>query len=201
MSIGAPGPRTPPALHSTLAPTSPSSTPTATRLEQLPDKLSVGSIGWSPDGMWIYGKSPDEREVVAIDAAGKQPPIVIPLQRHGSRRLQLAANRAVAAARRRDEGPARCRAFGFGEWERYCRAIATRRRSSGSMKWSWSSVADVDLDPVDLAGEAAGLGRVVGGHGGARLVADVGRLVGREDHRLGRPDPARARRRSRRSTA
>ena len=44
--------------------------------------------------------------------------------------------------------------------------------------------ADVELDPVDLSGEAAAIGGVVGGHGCAGLVADVGGLVGREDHRL-----------------
>ena len=53
-------------------------------------------------------------------------------------------------------------------------------------------VAEVDLDPVDLAGEPAGGGGVVGRDGGAGLVADVGRLVGREDHRLGGPNAAGA---------
>ncbi|HEY6570739.1 MAG TPA: hypothetical protein VIZ22_10630 [Candidatus Limnocylindrales bacterium] len=48
-----------------------------TGLVRLPDRLSGGSIGWSPDGEWIYGKSPSDREVSAIDASGKRPPIVI----------------------------------------------------------------------------------------------------------------------------
>ena len=61
--------------------------------------------------------------------------------------------------------------------------------------------AEVELDPVDLAGEPAVLGGVVGGDGGAGLVADVGRLVGGEDHRLGVLDPARPDRRRRRSTS
>src|SRR6478736_8244418 len=51
-------------------------------------------------------------------------------------------------------------------------------------------VAEVDADPVDLAGEAAGPGRVVRGDGGPGLVADVGRLVGRDDHGLSRLDAA-----------
>jgi hypothetical protein len=38
--------------------------------------------------------------------------------------------------------------------------------------------AEVELDPVDLAGEPAAAGAVVGSDGGSRLVADVGRLVG-----------------------
>jgi hypothetical protein len=45
--------------------------------------------------------------------------------------------------------------------------------------------AEVELDPVDLAGEPAVLVGVVGSDGGAGFVADVGGLVGREDHRLG----------------
>src|SRR6478609_7818001 len=45
-------------------------------------------------------------------------------------------------------------------------------------------VAEVDADPVDLAGEAAGPGRVVRGDGGTGLVADVGCLVCRENHGL-----------------
>src|SRR4026209_1572662 len=53
-------------------------------------------------------------------------------------------------------------------------------------------VTELDLHPVDRSGEAAGLGRVVGGPPGARLVADVRRLVGGEHHRLGRLDTARA---------
>ena len=48
-------------------------------LMRLPDTLSDGSIGWSPDGSWIYGKSPDNLSVLAIDAAGKRPPVVIRL--------------------------------------------------------------------------------------------------------------------------
>ena len=50
-----------------------------TGLVRLPDRLSAGSIGWSPDGTRIYGKSPDDLDLLAIDAAGMQPPIAIPL--------------------------------------------------------------------------------------------------------------------------
>src|SRR5262249_50246326 len=42
--------------------------------------------------------------------------------------------------------------------------------------------ADVDLEPVDLAGELAS--RVVGGHRRAVLVPEIERLVGREQERL-----------------
>ena len=49
-------------------------------------------------------------------------------------------------------------------------------------------VAEVELDPGDLAGEPARVSGVVGRDRGAGLVADVGRLVGREDHRLGELD-------------
>src|SRR5688572_29597506 len=52
--------------------------------------------------------------------------------------------------------------------------------------------ADVELNPVDLAGEPARVRGVVAGDGGAGLVADVGGLVGGEDHRLGGLDPALA---------
>jgi Tol biopolymer transport system component len=45
----------------------------------LPDRLSQGSIAWSPDGAWLFGKSASDDELMAIDAAGKQPPIVIPV--------------------------------------------------------------------------------------------------------------------------
>jgi hypothetical protein len=51
-------------------------------------------------------------------------------------------------------------------------------------------VTEVDLDPMDLAREATVCRRVVRRDGGAGLVADVGRLVGGEDHRLGGLDPA-----------
>lgn len=50
-----------------------------TGLVRLPDTLSSGSIGWSPDGEWIYGKSPSDRVISAIDASGKRPPIVVVL--------------------------------------------------------------------------------------------------------------------------
>src|SRR4051812_2249369 len=52
--------------------------------------------------------------------------------------------------------------------------------------------AEIDLDPVDLAGEPAAVSGVVGRDGGAGFVADVGGLVGGEDHRLGSADTARA---------
>ena len=42
--------------------------------------------------------------------------------------------------------------------------------------------ADVELHPVDLPGEPTVSGRVVGCDGGARLLTDVSRLVGGEDH-------------------
>ena len=74
----------------------------------------------------------------------------------------------------------------------YWRAMATRRRSSGSMKWSWSSSPRSICTQWILPVKRLRLGRVVGGHGGAGLVADVGRLVGGEDHRLGGLDPAGA---------
>src|SRR3954464_15967059 len=45
-------------------------------------------------------------------------------------------------------------------------------------------VTEVDLNPLDLAGEPAGGSGVVGRHGGVLVVADVGGLVGGEDHRL-----------------
>ncbi len=50
-----------------------------TGLITLPDRLSSDAIGWSPDGSRIYGTSPDGDALVAIDASGKQPPIVVPL--------------------------------------------------------------------------------------------------------------------------
>ena len=47
-------------------------------------------------------------------------------------------------------------------------------------------LADLELDPVELAGERAGVHVVVGGDGGPGLSADVGR----EDERLGGTDAA-----------
>src|SRR6476469_665684 len=52
--------------------------------------------------------------------------------------------------------------------------------------------AEVDLDPVDLAGESAGFGGVVGADGCAGFVADVGGFVAGEDHWLGGGDAAGA---------
>ena len=52
---------------------------------------------------------------------------------------------SIAARRRKDPAVAGV----------YCRAIAIRSRSSGSMKWSWSSTPTSSLHPVDLAGESA----------------------------------------------
>ena len=75
---------------------------------------------------------------------------------------------------------------------RYCRAMATRRRSSGSMKWSLSSSPTSICTQLILPVNRLRLRRVVGADGGAGLVADVGGLVGREDHRLGRADPSGA---------
>ena len=86
----------------------------------------------------------------------------------------------------------------LSRWERaaqrgaYCRAMATRRRSSGSMKWSWSSSPTSICTQWILPVKRLVRGGVVGGDGGAGLVADVGRLVGGEDHRLGGLDPAGA---------
>src|SRR5690349_23309467 len=54
--------------------------------------------------------------------------------------------------------------------------------------------AHVDLDPVDAAPEPTGRGRQVRAHGGAALVADVGRLVGGEDQGLRERDLPRAHR-------
>ena len=48
---------------------------------------------------------------------------------------------------------------GCGHW----RLMATRRRSSAVMRWSWSSRPDLELDPRDGAGEVR-VGRVVVGH-------------------------------------
>ena len=52
-------------------------------------------------------------------------------------------------------------------------------------------LAEIDLHPVDLAGEPAAVGGVVGCDGGAGFVADVGGLVGGESRTLvarpGRP--------------
>ena len=72
----------------------------------------------------------------------------------------------------------------------YCRAMAIRRRSSGSMKWSWSSsprsIWTQSILPVNrLVADG-----VVGSDRRAGFVADVGGLVGGEDHRLGLLDPA-----------
>src|SRR4029453_7726262 len=50
--------------------------------------------------------------------------------------------------------------------------------------------AEIDLHPVDLAGEPAAVHGVVGGNGGAGFVADIRCLVGGEDHRLGGSDAA-----------
>ena len=41
------------------------------------------------------------------------------------------------------------------ETEDYWRAITILSRSSGSIMWSWSIIAEIDLDPVDLAIESA----------------------------------------------
>jgi hypothetical protein len=74
----------------------------------------------------------------------------------------------------------------------YWRAMAMRRRSSGSMKWSWSSVPTSSCTQWILPVNRLRGRRVVGRHRRARLVADVGGLVGGEDHRLGRLDPSAA---------
>ena len=67
-----------------------------TGLITLPDKLSAGPIGWSPDGSRIYGNSQGglTRWSPSMPSA-KHLPDRCAIQRHGSRRLQLAANRAV----------------------------------------------------------------------------------------------------------
>ena len=83
----------------------------------------------------------------------------------------------------------------------HCRAIAMRSRSSGSMKWSWSSSPTSICTQWILPVNRLVAGGVVGRDGRAGLVADVGRLVGGEDHRLGRLDAAGADRRRRRSTS
>ena len=51
--------------------------------------------------------------------------------------------------------------------------------------------AEIELHPVDLAGEPAVARCVVRGDRGTGLVADVGRLVGGEDQRRGGVDPGR----------
>ena len=50
---------------------------TARGWSDFPIRLSAGPIGWSPDGAWIYGKSPDDLSVLAIDPAGNRPPVAI----------------------------------------------------------------------------------------------------------------------------
>ena len=60
------------------------------------------------------------------------------------------------------------------------------------MKWSWSSSPTSSWTQWILPVNRLVCGGVVGGDGGAGLVADVGGLVGGEDHRLGgstRPVP------------
>ena len=53
-------------------------------------------------------------------------------------------------------------------------------------------VADLELDPVDLAGEHTALHVILGGDRGPGLAANVQAFVGREDERLGRPHAALA---------
>ena len=48
-----------------------------TGLVRLSNSLSDEPIGWSPDGSSIFGKSVDDRSVLAIDPDGKRPPVAI----------------------------------------------------------------------------------------------------------------------------
>ena len=59
------------------------------------------------------------------------------------------------------------------------------------MKWSWSSVPTSSWTQWILPVKRLVRAVVAGAHGGAGLVADVGGLVGGEDHGLRRSDPAR----------
>ena len=52
--------------------------------------------------------------------------------------------------------------------------------------------SNIELHPADLTGELTTTTRVIGGDRSAALVADVGRLIGREDHRMGSSNAARA---------
>src|SRR3954468_11282528 len=76
--------------------------------------------------------------------------------------------------------------------------LLTRHRDAEPLLWIDEVVVVVrtyiELHPVDLAGEAAALGGVIGRHGCSGFVSDVGGLVGGEDHRLCRLDPTRAHR-------
>ncbi len=83
----------------------------------------------------------------------------------------------------------------------YCRAIATRRRSSGCDQVVVVVGADVDLHPGDLAVEVVAGRAVVGGCGRAGIGADVAGLVGGVGHGLGLLDAALARPPCRRSRA
>ena len=75
----------------------------------------------------------------------------------------------------------------------YCREMATLATSAGSMRWSWSSsprsIWTTSIWPLNRLGAG-----VVGADRHAVVVADVGRLVGGEDHRLRRARPDRCRR-------
>ena len=67
----------------------------------------------------------------------------------------------------------------------YCLAIAIRRRSSGVIRWSASSAAASTsiCTQRTLPGELAVLRAVVVAHRRGAVRADVGRLVGGEEHR------------------
>ena len=52
--------------------------PDGTGRRVLKDTLN-GSVGWSPDGNWVLGKSTDDLEVEAIDAIGDRATVKIPL--------------------------------------------------------------------------------------------------------------------------
>lgn len=74
---------------------------------------------------------------------------------------------------------------------RYWRVMAILKRSSGVIKRSGSSpVSPMSICPLDRAGEAAALGRVVSAARRRGVGADVAALLNREEHRHGRLDTA-----------
>ncbi len=118
--------------------------------------------------------------------------LMILLQREHRALHDLAAGTAVVTdwADRTTSCPRRSLRSCRARRSAYCRAIAIRSRSSGSMKWSWSSSPMSSWTQWILPVNRLVAGGVVRGDGGAGLVADVGGLVGREDHRLGHLDAA-----------
>jgi len=80
---------------------------------------------------------------------------------------------------RRDHAPRRCRtSFWFWSWwPQLLAGHGDAEAFVGVDEVVVVVVAEVELDPVDLSGEPAAAGAVVGGDSGAGFVADVGRLI------------------------